>query len=323
MIRPGRLRGLLDEMLRGAGFASWGVARARPLEREHDLLLGWIHEGLHGNLAYMPRRADILRDPSHPSFLSSARSIVMVSLPVTSPDPRTGSLASLVARHARGEDYHRVVARRLRPVLGKLKAMVEGLNGRVFVDTAPVMEKAWAQRAGLGWIGRNGLLVQPRLGSFTVLGGMALTVDVEPDSPAQDGCGDCRDCVDACPVGALRDDRLVDARLCLSCLTVERTAELDAGSARTLRGRAAFGCDLCQLACPHNASPPEGPAEFHPRAILQALGPREFLRLDAGSAGWVLGRTAMQRLGARRFRENVAASLRGRPPSRPSPSPVS
>jgi epoxyqueuosine reductase len=177
------------------------------------------------------------------------------------------------------------------------------------------MEKAWAQRAGLGWIGRNGLLVQRGRGSFSVLGGLALTVDVEPDEPARDGCGECTACIDACPVGAIGDDRLVDARRCLSCLTIERRGELDVQSAGRLEGRQVFGCDLCQLACPHNERPTEGPPELDPRPLLAALTPREYLQLDEPGAGWVLRGTALERTGARVLKENVRAAL-GDPISR-------
>jgi len=169
------------------------------------------------------------------------------------PDPPPGSLGAIVARHARGPDYHEVVAGRLRSILSGLKVRAAGLHGRVFVDTAPVMEKVWAQRAGLGWIGRNGLLVQTGLGSFTVLGGIAIDAEVEPDRPAVDGCGDCRKCVDACPASAITGDRLVDVRACLSRLTSEADVPPGADLSGRLAGRSAFGCDLCQEACPVDA----------------------------------------------------------------------
>ncbi len=299
----------LRALARDLGFASMGVARACALDREHDALVAWLASGRHGPLGYMSRRQGVLRDPACQSFCEGARSIVMVSLPVTRLAPRPGSAASIVARHARGLDYHEVVASRLRNLMAGLRRLDPGLRGRVFVDTAPVMEKAWAQRAGLGFIGRNGLLVQPGLGSFTVLGGLAVTTDLVPGEPSPDGCGDCRACVDACPVGAIAGDRRVDARLCLSCLTVERREPLALSEASLLAGRAAFGCDLCQLACPYNADPPMGPVDFDPLPALGSLDAADLLSMDDASLASLIAPTAMHAAGPERLRESFAASL--------------
>jgi epoxyqueuosine reductase len=302
---PAALRQAVGELATEARCASWGVAAVAPLVQEHRRLLGWIASGRHGRCTYLERRADILLSPDHPDFLDGARSVIMISLSFVRPDPPTGSLGARVARHARGRDYHEVVAGRLRSMLAGLRARAGGLHGRVFVDTAPVMEKVWARRAGLGWIGRNGLLVQPGLGSFTVLGGIAVDVEIEPGEPAPDGCGDCRACVEACPVGAIAGDRLVDARACLSALNTMR----DADPSGRLAGRTAFGCDLCQEACPHNDALPPGDPGFDPLPFMSEMSAREFLALGRERAGALLGDTAMTSAGAARFMRNLEASL--------------
>jgi len=302
---PAALRQAVGELAAEARCASWGVARVAPLVREHRRLLDWIASGRHGPCTYLERRADILLSPDHPDFLAGARSVIMISLSFVSPDPPPGSLGARVARHARGPDYHEVVARRLRSMLSGLRARSGGLHGRVFVDTAPVMEKVWAQRAGLGWIGRNGLLVQPGLGSLTVLGGIVVDAGIEPDEPALDGCGDCRACVDACPAGALAGDRLVDCRACLSALTT--TGDVDPSS--LLAGRAAFGCDLCQEACPHDDALPPGDPEFDPLPFMREMSAREFLGLGQERAGALLRDTSLTSDGAARFMRNLEASL--------------
>jgi epoxyqueuosine reductase len=297
---PAALRLAAAGLAREAHCASWGVAPVEPLVEEHRRLLAWIADGRHGRCSYLERRSDILRCPDHPDFLSGARSIVMVSLSFVGPDPPPGSLGAFVARHARGPDYHEVVARRLRPMLRGL-----GVHGRVFVDTAPVMEKVWARRAGLGWYGRNGLLVQPRLGTFTVLGGIAVDAEIEPDRPSEDGCGDCRACVDACPTGALSGDGLVDARACLSAMTTDR----DGDPSHLLAGRSAYGCDLCQEACPHNERLAAGDPGFAPLPFMMQMPARTFLTLDGQRAEELLEDTAISSTGTERFRSNLAAAL--------------
>ena len=308
MTSPAGLRQVVAELADEVRCASWGVAGVEPLVEEHRLLLDWIRGGRHGTCTYLERRADILLSPDHPDFLDGARSIVLLSLSIQRPEPPAGSLGAAVARHARGPDYHEVVARRLRSILSGLGRRAPGLHGRVFVDTAPVMEKVWAQRAGLGWIGRNGLLVQPGLGSFTVLGGIAVDAEVEPDGPAADGCGDCTECVEACPVGAISGDRLVDVRACLSRLTSERTAP-PAGRLEQLAGRSAYGCDLCQEACPYNASPGEGDPAFDPLPFMSEMSVRQFLGLQEVRAWALLEGTAIAGTGVDRFRQNLAATL--------------
>jgi len=307
---PAALRQAVDELAVEARCASWGVSLVEPLVEEHRLLLGWIQSGRHGSCTYLERRADILLSPDHPGFLDGARSIIMISLSIVRPDPPPGSLGAIVARHARGPDYHEVVAGRLRSILSGLKVRAAGLHGRVFVDTAPVMEKVWAQRAGLGWIGRNGLLVQTGLGSFTVLGGIAIDAEVEPDRPAVDGCGDCRKCVDACPASAITGDRLVDVRACLSRLTSEADVPPGADLSGRLAGRSAFGCDLCQEACPHNDALASGDPGFEPLPFMRQMSAQEFLALDEKRAGALVEETAIADTGAARFRQNLAAALR-------------
>ncbi len=304
------LRRAVDELAAEARCASWGVSRVVPLVEEHRRLLGWIRSGRHGSCSYLERRADILRCPDHPDFLDGARSIIMISLSIVRPDPPPGSLAAIVARHARGPDYHEVVAVRLRSILSGIRAREAGVHGRVFVDTAPVMEKVWAQRAGLGWIGRNGLLVQPGLGSFTVLGGIAIDAEVEPDRPAEDRCGDCRECLDACPASAITGDRLVDVRACLSRLTSEADVPPGADLSGRLAGGSAFGCDLCQEACPHNDGLASGDPGFEPLPFMRRMSPRQFLDLDETRAAALVEGTAIAGTGVARFRQNLEAALR-------------
>ena len=246
----------LLESARSLGFAACGAARAEPLAEEAARLAAWVERGFNADMGYLARNIDIRKDPSHERFFSGARTLVMAALPYAHAAPPASSLAASLAAYARGRDYHRVV----REKLDKLVSQVEGRGGavqsRIFVDSAPVMEKAWARRCGLGWIGKNGLVVTPQAGSLVVLGGFVTTLELEPDVPAADACGDCDACVRACPTGAIRSDRTLDAALCLSYLTTQLGLSDDEDLARRLAGRSLFGCDLCQEACPHIRRPP-------------------------------------------------------------------
>jgi epoxyqueuosine reductase len=295
------------------GFAACGAARVEPLAEEAARLAAWVGKGLHAGMAYLERTMDIRRDPSHEGFFPGARTLVMVALPYAHPSPPPSSLAAALAAYARGRDYHRVV----RDKLEKLVSRVEGRGGtarsRIFVDSAPVMEKAWARRCGLGWIGKNGLVVTPQAGSLVVLGGFATTLELEPDTPADDACGDCEACMRACPTGAIRSDRTLDAALCLSYLTTQLGRADDEDLARLLAGRSLFGCDLCQEACPHNHRPPAGDEALKPLPSLLGISVKDLLAMDTPRVASLIEGTAMRKLGPGRLLQNARCrgGLRG------------
>ena len=177
-----------------------------------------------------------------------------------------------------------------------------GASGRVFTDTAPLAEKSWAVEAGLGWIGRNSLLANPRLGSFLLLGEVVTTAELESDAPfVRDGCGTCRACVDACPVAAIRPDRTIDAGRCIS----RRTIEAGDGDEGDLHGWL-FGCDVCQRACPYNRKAPVSVHDsFAPLAELERLDIDDWLGLDEAGFRRIFGETPLARCGLRRLQERI------------------
>lgn len=221
----------------------------------------WLAEGCNGEMAYLENHSDLRSDPR--TLLEGARTLIAVAFPYFTDEP----VNLPISLYARGRDYHEVVRERL-------TAIAAGLPGesRICVDTAPLRERYWACRAGLGFVGRNNQLIIPGLGSYFFLGFILNTSDfglpAEAD-PVADGCSDCRRCVDACPGRCLNaDGRGVDARRCLSYLTVEYRGELPEG----LRLPVLYGCDVCQRVCPHNAAARPTPiVDFHPSASLAAL----------------------------------------------------
>jgi epoxyqueuosine reductase len=248
------------------GFDLVGIAPAA--EAEHgDSLREWLGRGCHGGMQYMERNLEKRVDVTQ--LMPGARSVVCVALSYYQPGSMVeadGDIAR-VARYAWGLDYHDVMRGKLKQLAERMYAGAAGVKLRCFVDTAPLLEKAHAARAGLGWIGKNTLLINGEFGSWLVLGEIVTDLELDYDEPVEPGCGDCRRCLDACPTAALVGPYSLDARACISYLTVESRCEVPAEFAAKMGGRL-FGCDACQESCPHNERPKIGKAcefEAEPR----------------------------------------------------------
>jgi epoxyqueuosine reductase len=234
------------------GFDLCGVAPATgmpELGRIHD----WVARGHHGEMRYLERSALVRADVTR--FLPGARSVVMTATNYfTGPDPTPGPVPS-VARYARGEDYHLVLQERLDALLAWMREATDRpFDAAVFVDKHWVQERVVAAYAGLGWIGKHSLLINPDIGSWVLLAGIATTLPLTPDTLVADQCGACTLCIDACPTGAIVGEREVDARKCISYLTIEKAGVLDAREKTAAAGHL-FGCDVCQEVCPWNLAP--------------------------------------------------------------------
>lgn len=243
----------------GLGFAAAGIARAEP-SAWGDAVRAWLAAGKHGTMEwmeeYLEQRLDVRR------LLPGARAVVIVADAYSAPDDAADTVGEdqrgplgVIARYARGEDYHAVMRRRLGRLADALRAMPAGRRAefRLFADTGPVLEREQAVRAGLGWIGKHTLLIHPQRGSWFVLGGIATTLDLAPEpdaAPIADHCGTCTRCIDACPTGAITPYS-VDARRCVSYLTIEHQGLIDE-SLHAGIGDRLIGCDVCQDVCPFN-----------------------------------------------------------------------
>ncbi|MGQ9650397.1 MAG: tRNA epoxyqueuosine(34) reductase QueG [Phycisphaerae bacterium] len=273
---PAEKTALVRELALGAGFVRVGVAKAEPLRRA-GYLREWLAQGCAGSMNYLARWQDLRADPR--LLLAGARSIIVVAWqdealadgrvrPGASGSGRRGEfdagLPSLdvaqaddgprgrVARYAWGPDYHQVVRKRLRRLADRLReVMGEPLRTRVCVDTAPIIEREWAAVAGIGWIGRNTMVIDPQIGSMFMLGEIITTAELEPTTPAEDRCGNCMRCVEACPTAALIRPYQMDASRCISYLTIEHRGEISEELSRRM-GNWVFGCDVCQEVCPWN-----------------------------------------------------------------------
>lgn len=267
----------VKDAARRAGFHACGIARAAPLDP--GPLDRMLAGGLEADMAWLRTQRDLRLDPSR--LLPGARSVVVVALAYHAGEPLPAPEgAGEIARYARGRDYHAVMRRRLGSLAAELRALDPGARALATSDVAPVMEKAWAERAGVGWIGKNGCLVTTSHGSWVVLGTVLVDRELEPDAPHPDRCGSCEACLPACPTQAIPSPGVVDARRCISFWTIERRGEIPAELAGRL-GRWIFGCDDCQTVCPWNDAARRGSdPELLPRPGREALRIDDVLRLS-------------------------------------------
>ena len=211
-----------------------------------------------------------------------------------------------ISRYAYGRDYHRVLRKKLQSLLDYLREQVGDISGRGYSDSAPILERAWAARAGLGWIGKNNLLICKRQGSFFFLAELLVDIELEFDAPeTRDPCGKCRLCLDACPTGAILAGRVIDARQCISYLTIEYRGELPTADSDKVAPWI-FGCDICQEVCPHNRwSKPGTEARFRARPELLALTAEQWRELDSETYERLFAGSAVQRAGFAGLRRNL------------------
>ena len=247
------LSGFIRERALEEGFGAVGFARAGKVPEEP--LKQWLRNGFHGEMFYMERSLERRLDPS--LVLDGARTIVSLIYPyphqeTVTPDNRE---MGIVARYALGKDYHLVLEKKLRKILAGIQEGYPGVQGRCYVDSGPVAETYWAWRAGLGWIGKNSLLLSREFGSWFFLSEILLDAELEPSSPGPEFCGSCTACIDACPTAAIIEPGKVDARKCISYLTIEHRSGIPE-SLKSSMGNRIFGCDICQEVCPWNRQGP-------------------------------------------------------------------
>lgn len=259
------------------GFAACGVARADFLQQDAMRFEHWLAHGMHGEMAYMADHLDMRLDPAQ--LMPGAKSVVSLAYNYFRPQNDPPASPYLISMYAQGRDYHRVLRRKLREMIAAIRHEVGEFEARVCIDSAPITEKTWAAEAGLGWIGKNSLLVMPRAGSYHFLAELVVDIELHYDSPMGDHCGVCRECVDACPTGAIIEPYVVDARKCISYMTIEMKSDIPEAMAGRYSGWI-FGCDICQQVCPFNrfAAPHDEP-QFEPRPEISMMTAEQWHQL--------------------------------------------
>jgi epoxyqueuosine reductase len=304
----GTLEQLIKAQAYGLGFDLVGIAALGPVETA-NAFDDWVASGYAGEMDYLVRGAEKRADTGRP--VPGARSAIVVGLDYGGREP-----SGPVARYARGDDYHDVMVDRLRELHRYIESVAGGtIPGKAYVDTGPILERDLARRAGLGWFGKNTMLLNPRIGSFFFLGELLLDLELENDKPFEaDRCGTCRRCLDACPTSAFPEPRVLDATRCISYLTIELKGEID----ETLQppiGDRLYGCDVCQDVCPWNQkfARPVREDAFRPRPAVAGKDARtlarDILALSDDEFKTAYKNSPMKRAKLRGLRRNAAVVL--------------
>lgn len=298
----------IRELALAVGFDSVGFAEACRLDPTH--LDEWLELEYQGEMAYLARNRSKRLDPGQ--VLQGTRSVISLALNYNHPyslpyqDPQRG----VISRYASGNDYHEVLLEKLRSLAQQIREIAPGSQCRVYVDTGPVLEKEWARRAGIGWIGKHtNLIARRRLGSWLFLADLLLDIPLEYDSPARDHCGSCRRCIEACPTDAIVQPYVLDSRRCISYLTIEMRGDIPVEFREPI-GNLIFGCDICQDVCPWNSkATPTSRKELAPRPENQEPLLVELARLAQTDFSRRFRKSPIKRAKRRGLLRNVAVAL--------------
>lgn len=304
-MEPNRLKAFIKDCALELGFNAVGFARVSSIPRE--LMTEWLDRNFQGEMSYMARNLEKRLDPRE--ILPNAKSILSVALNYCHPVclPYADRSQGVISRYARGTDYHLVLEKKLTEVLKRLVSVEPEIEGRIYVDTGPVMDKYWAVESGVGWLGKHTNVLSRSEGSWFFLGEILLTCDLEPDEPAQDFCGSCTRCIDACPTNAIVEPYLLDARRCISYSTIELKEDIPS-ELRRPTGNLIFGCDICQEVCPWNREALDSAVdEFMDRGRDYRL--RELARLTPEQFNHLFRRNSLKRTKWRGLMRNVAVAM--------------
>jgi len=293
----------IQQIAQSVGFDACGVSRYEKLSEEGNRLKSWLSQGMHGEMAYMERNAEKRLDPAQ--LASYTKSVVSVLHNYYPEYPAVSKTPPRISRYATSQDYHTVIKKMFWEMLEQILKIHGKVNGRAFVDSAPVLERSWAEKSGLGWIGKNGLLIHPKLGSYVFIGELIVDTDIEPSKvQIPNRCGTCTRCIDSCPTGAIVAPGVVDARKCISYLTIEKKSALTEDEVRNLNGWC-FGCDICQEVCPWNAkSKATFLPQLQPKIEIIGLESKALKSLTEKDFNTIFGDTPIFRSGFQRFTEN-------------------
>ena len=261
------------------GFHAVGISKAERLEDDAKRLETWLSKGYHGKMSYMANHFDKRVDPR--LLVPGAKSVISFLYNYYTSDSQTDKQVPKISKYALGEDYHKIVKDKLFELLNWIKKEIGEIEGRFFVDSAPVLERSWAQKSGLGWIGKNGNLINKNAGSYFFLAELISDLNPEPDDPVPDHCGTCTRCIDACPTKAIIKPQQVDGSRCISYFTIELKDELLPDEMKGKFQNWIFGCDICQEVCPWNRFASEHREEaFRATPLVSGMNRKDWTELE-------------------------------------------
>ena len=294
----------IREEAKRLGFESIGIAKAERLDKEAKQLEAWLNKGYHGKMGYMENYFDKRVDPT--LLVPGAKSVISLAYNYYIEERQKDTAAPKISKYAYGKDYHKVIKEKLKEFIYVLTEKIGSINGRCFVDSAPVLERDWAKKSGLGWIGKNTLLIHPKKGSYFFLAELIIDVELIPDHPIKDYCGTCTRCIDACPTEAISPKGyVVDGSKCISYFTIELKESIPS----VYKGKFEnwmFGCDICQEVCPWNRfSTPHQEDQFLPSKELLEMTQSDWKEITEEVFKKVFKKSAVKRTKYAGLKRNI------------------
>lgn len=286
------------------GFSYCGISKAEFLEEEAPRLEKWLKNNMHGKMHYMENYFDKRLDPT--LLVPGAKSVISLLLNYHTDQKQTDPLAPKISQYAYGKDYHEVIKRKLNLMVEELTNQIGDFTFRVFVDSAPVLDKAWAKKSGLGWIGKNANLINKQSGSFFFIAEIICDLELEYDTAIKDYCGTCTACIDACPTDAIVEPYVVDGSKCISYFTIELKDEIIPSEMKGKFENWMFGCDICQDVCPWNRfSTQHQVPEFNPSGNLLNVSKNEWKELTEDIYNELFKKSPVKRTGFKGLKRNI------------------
>tara|TARA_A200000113_G_scaffold20197_1_gene17527 strand:+ start:5657 stop:6574 length:918 start_codon:yes stop_codon:yes gene_type:complete len=296
---------LIKRLAKQIGFSSCGISRARFLHEEEKNFEDWLKQGYQGTMSYLERNFDKRLDPT--KLVPGAKSIISLTFNYFPTKKKFNDNSFLISKYAYGKDYHIIIKDKLKELFSQMKKEVGDIEGRVFVDSAPIHERAWAKISGLGWIGKNSLLLNKKMGSYFFLAEIICDLDLEYDSTVSDHCGTCTKCIDACPTDAITQAQVVDANRCISYLTIENKNEIPKELSKSFNNYI-FGCDICQDVCPWNRfSTSHNEKEFLPKEEFSKMSKKDWQELTHETFNKIFKNSAVKRAKFQGLKRNIKA----------------
>ena len=287
------------------GFSSCGISKARFLSEEAINFEKWLSNGYQGSMSYLERNIDKRLDPT--LLVPGSKSIISLAFNYFPPKKLIDNNNFIISKYAYGKDYHKVLKKKLKKLLFLMRERIGDIEGRVFVDSAPIHERAWAKLSGLGWVGKNSLLINKNQGSYFFLAEIICDLELEYDEPVLNRCGNCSRCIDACPTGAITKAQVINAKKCISYLTIENKDNIPEELNDSMNN-SIFGCDVCQDVCPWNKnSKPHEEIEFLPKKNLKKLRKKDWVELTEETFDRIFEGSAIKRTKYKGLKRNIRA----------------